>query len=103
MARLLVLYNQPTDAAAFDSYYSQSHLPLARQIPGLRSLITSANPPTALAGAAPYLIAELNFDSMTDLQAGLASPQGQAAAGDLANFAHSGATLLAYETCAQHE
>ena len=29
MATLMVLYNKPTDAAAFDSYYCSKHLPLA--------------------------------------------------------------------------
>jgi uncharacterized protein (TIGR02118 family) len=51
----------------------------------------------ALAGSAPYLVAILNFDSMADLSAALASPEGQAAAADLPNFASGGATLLIYD------
>ena len=98
MAKLLVLYNQSADPAAFDSYYHQTHVPIANKIPGLRSYLVSAQPPRALAGAAPHLVAELIFDSMADLEAALVSPEGQAAAADLANFAHAGATLLAYET-----
>jgi uncharacterized protein (TIGR02118 family) len=46
----------------------------------------------------PYLIAELEFDSMEALQAGMASPEGQAAAGDVANFAQAGVTVLVYDT-----
>lgn len=34
---------------------------------------------------------------MADVNAALASPEGQAAAGDLANFASGGATLLIYD------
>lgn len=99
MARILVQYNQPADPAAFDSYYASVHTPLAKMIPGLRSLTISDGAVALLAGgSAPYLVAQLDFDTMADLQAGLASPEGQATAGDLANFAQAGVTLVAYET-----
>ena len=98
MAQVLVLYNTPTDSKAFDSYYHNTHIPIAKKIPGLRSYSISSGPVQALSGSAPYLVAILNFDSMADVQAALASPEGQAAAGDLPNFASGGATLLIYET-----
>ena len=99
MARILVLYNQPADPAAFDRYYFETHTPLALKIPGLQRLTVSDGPVTLLAGgAAPYLVAQLDFASMADLQAALASPEGQTTAGDLANFAQAGVTLLAMET-----
>jgi uncharacterized protein (TIGR02118 family) len=50
-----------------------------------------------MAGTAPHLVAELEFDTMADLQAGMASPEGQAAAADLQNFAPD-PTVLVYET-----
>ena len=37
MAKLFGIYQQPADAAAFDKYYFESHVPLAKTIPGLRS------------------------------------------------------------------
>jgi uncharacterized protein (TIGR02118 family) len=98
MPQLLVLYNTPADTAAFDSYYRQTHIPLAKKIPGLRSYSISNGPVQALAGNAPYLIAVLTFDSMADIDAAIASPEGQAAAADLANFASGGATLLIYDS-----
>ena len=98
MAQVLVLYNTPVDPAAFDRYYRQTHIPLAQKIPGLRSYSISHGPVQALAGNAPYLVAILTFDSMADLGAALASPEGQAAAADLPNFASGGATLLTYES-----
>jgi len=98
MAQVLVLYNAPADPAAFDRYYQETHIPLARKIPGLRSYSISNGPVQALAGSAPYLVAILNFDSMADLSAALASPEGQAAAADLPNFASGGATLLIYDS-----
>ena len=98
MTQLLVLYNTPQDPAAFDRYYQDTQIPIAKKIPGLRSYTISNGPVQALAGTAPYMIATLSFDSMADLQAALASAEGQAAAADVANFATGGATLLAHDT-----
>lgn len=99
-AKMLVLYNRPTDPTAFDTYYAEKHTPLAKKIPGLRSFIVSTGKIVAPDGTpSPYhQIAELIFDSMADLQAGLASPEGRAAAGDLRNFAGAGVSLTVYET-----
>src|ERR1700730_17054714 len=80
MAQLLVIYNTPPDTAAFDSHYSQTHIPLAHKIPGLRASVLRKGPVQALAGIAPHLVAILHFDSLADLNAALASPEGQAAA-----------------------
>lgn len=98
MANLLVLYNTPADPAAFDSYYQQTHIPLANKIPGLRSYTVNDGPVQAIAGSAPYLVATFTFDSMADINAALVSPEGQAAAADLPNFASAGATLLIFES-----
>jgi len=98
MAQVLVIYNTPADPAAFDRYYHQTHIPLAKKIPGLRSYQINNGPVQALAGSAPHLIAILTFDSMADISAALVSPEGQAAAADLPNFASSGATLLICDT-----
>ena len=98
MTQLLVLYNTPKNPAAFETYYQQTHIPIAKKMPGLRSYTISKGAVQALAGTAPHLIATLVFDSMTDLQSALASAEGQAAAADVANFATGGATLLIHET-----
>jgi uncharacterized protein (TIGR02118 family) len=98
MARLLVLYNQPADPAAFDRYYFHTHVPIAKKIPGLMSYTVSAGKPAMVAGSvSPYLIAELDFANMAALQAAMASPEGQAAAADVAKFATGGVTLLVYD------
>jgi uncharacterized protein (TIGR02118 family) len=97
MTRVLAIYNQPADPAKFDAHYYGTHIPLARKIPGLRGMRLSASKPVALAGTAPYLVAELDFDSMAAFQSAMASPEGQATAADVANYAQAGVTLLAYE------
>jgi uncharacterized protein (TIGR02118 family) len=41
-----------------------------------------------------YLIAELGFDSLEDLQGGMESDAGQAAVADVPNFAGAGVTMF---------
>ena len=98
MTRLLVLYNQPADPAAFDKYYSEKHLPIFRKVSGVRSMVFSSGPPRAIAGTAPHLIVAITFASMVDFERALNSPEGQAAKSDLANFAQAGVTILVYDT-----
>ena len=48
-----------------------------------------------LGGRSPYhLIAVLSFDSVADVQAALTSPEGQATAADIGNFATGGVDIL---------
>ena len=99
MATLVVLYNKPADTAAFDSYYFGKHIPLAKKIPGLRRYEVSEGPVVTPEGPSPYhLVAFLSFDSLTAIGAAFASPEGQAAAADLKNFAQAGASLLMSDT-----
>ncbi|WMT78024.1 EthD family reductase [Bradyrhizobium sp. Ash2021] len=99
MAKVLVLYKTPTDPAAFDKYYAAIHIPLAKQIPGLKRYDVSTGVVRTPAGpSGVHLAAELNFDSLDALAAGMASPQGQAAAADLPNFATGGVDLYLYDS-----
>ena len=98
MAKLVVTYGTPADPAAFDTYYHEQHVPLAKAMPGLREYRVSSGPIATPAGPADaYLIATLDFDDMAALGAALASPEGQAAAADVGNFATGGATLMMFD------
>ncbi len=101
MAKLVVLYKTPTDAAAFDKYYSETHIPIAKKIPGLRHYEVSRG--SVASPAAPsgvHLVATLTFDNMAAIQAAFASPEGQAAGADVQRFATGGADMLMFETAA---
>jgi uncharacterized protein (TIGR02118 family) len=99
MAKLLALYKKPADPAAFDAYYFSRHVPLAKSIKQLRRYEVSEGPIATPAGpAAIHLAAVLTFDSIADIQQGLASPEGQATAADLANFASAGVELLFFDS-----
>jgi uncharacterized protein (TIGR02118 family) len=103
MIQLIVLYGHPQDPAAFDRHYREVHAPLAKQIPGLKGFMSTK--PTSLTQQEPspyYLIAQLYFEHMGALQAALQSAEGQATAGDLANFATGGATLVVGEVEVYH-
>ena len=97
MAQVLVLYNTPADSAAFDRHYHEVHIPLAKKLPGLRSYVINNGPIAFISGEPPYLVAQLTFDSMSDIRAAIASPEGKTAAADLPNFAGAGVTLLLVE------
>ena len=99
MARLIALYKKPADPAKFDKYYFATHVPIAKNVPGLRRYEISDGGVSGVGGESPYhLAAILTFDSMADLQKGLTSPEGGATAADLANFAQAGVDLLMFES-----
>jgi uncharacterized protein (TIGR02118 family) len=91
---LTVCYGHPADPAAFDAYYTSTHVPLAEKIPGMTSF--TYRHCDSLDGSQPpyYLLAELSFASQEALNAGMASPEGQAAGADVPNFADGGATMF---------
>lgn len=98
MATLLVLYKTPVDPAAFDRYYVETHIPLAKKLPGLRRYRVSKGAVASPAGASNvYLVATLIFDSVAAIQAAFGAPEGAAAGGDLPNFATGGADLLIFD------
>lgn len=99
MARIVALYSTPTDPAAFDEYYETTHMDFAQKIPGLRSVELSKGPVVTAAGGASYhRVGTLRFDSWDDLQKAVASPEGQATAADVMNFATGGVTMLFFDT-----
>ena len=99
MADVVVLYKTPKDAAAFDKYYVETHIPLAKKLPGLRKYTVSKGPVATPAGpSAFHLIATLSFDSMAAIGAAFASPEGKATAADVPKFASGGVEMHFSET-----
>jgi uncharacterized protein (TIGR02118 family) len=100
MAKVFAMYRTPADPAAFDRYYFETHVPIATKLPGLRGYDVTRGSVSGLDGTpAPYhLIATLTFDSRAAIEAALASPEGQATAADLANFAAAGVDLYYAES-----
>ncbi len=83
MAQMIVIYKTPRNPAAFDRHYFEVHVPLARQLPGLRKLETNRGPIISLYGARDaHLVATLHFDSLCDINAAFMSECGRACAAD---------------------
>ena len=99
MAHVVVMYKTPKDTAAFDKYYSEIHIPLAKKIPGLRKFEVSKGAVGTPAGPSGFhLIATLHFDDMAAVKAGFGSPEGKAAGADVAKFATGGADMIMFDT-----
>ena len=94
MPRLIVLYNTPEDTDAFDAHYRDVHMPIVSRYPNLRD--TRLSKLAGVAGREPafYLMAEMVFDSASDLDEAIMSEAGAASAKDLRNFAGAGATMF---------
>ncbi len=97
-ALVTVIYNTPTDSAAFESYYSATHLPLVvagqQEIGFVRADLTRFASNLDGSPPAKYRQAELCFNSMDDLKKGVATPAFKKVGDDLGNFATGGLTAL---------
>ena len=99
MAELVVLYKTPKDAAAFDKYYFETHVPLAKKLPGLKKYAVSKGPVATPGGPSQFhLIAILTFDSMSDMQKAFGSAEGKATAADVPKFATGGVEMQMFDT-----
>jgi uncharacterized protein (TIGR02118 family) len=97
MASMVVIYRTPKDPAAFDAHYLSVHVPLAKQLPGLRKYEVSQRPILTPAGdPEPYLVATLQFDDLAALRRAFATPEGRACAADRRVLAPDDADLQMY-------
>ena len=95
MIRLLVLYGHPTDPAAFDRYYEEAHIPIAKRMKGLIKWTIGKVQGTPGDEPPPYYyVADLYMESREEFERLLASPEGQAAVADVPNYATGGVTFL---------
>jgi uncharacterized protein (TIGR02118 family) len=92
--KVVVLYGQPADPAAFDEHYFNVHLPLCAKIPGLERTET-AKLVAALDGgeASFYRLTELYFPDADTMGAAMGGPEGQATNADFAAIAPEGTRL----------
>src|ERR1700728_4557293 len=99
MARLVVMYKTTKNSAASDSYYRDTHIPLAKKLPGLRKYQVSQGAVATPAGPSGlYLVAVLTFDSMAAAQNAFGSAEGKATTADVPKFASGGADIMFFDT-----
>ena len=93
--KLVVLYTQPEDHAAFDEHYLSVHMPMASKLPGLQRAETGTFTAALDGGEQTYYrIAELYFADQDALNAAFGSPEGATTAGDYGEIAPPGSRLL---------
>jgi uncharacterized protein (TIGR02118 family) len=94
MWAVTVIYNTPKDAAAFEKYYAEKHLPLVQRLQKEIGFTRATLVKFArnIDGSAPafYRQAHLWFSSEEALKQGMATTAFAAVADDLANFATGG-------------
>lgn len=97
MFRITVHYHHPDDPETFLEHYRSTHAPLAAKLPGLRSYGWGRT--TTFDGSKPehFLVAVMEWDGRDECAAAFASPEGQAAQADMANFAGAGADVNFHE------
>src|SRR5690625_4946352 len=97
MHKLVVLYSEPEDPDAFIEYYTTKHLPLAAKLPGMLSWRYSIEISDSPDSKAPYFaIFEAEFEDAKSFRSAMSSPEGQAVAADVPNYATGGATIIDY-------
>jgi uncharacterized protein (TIGR02118 family) len=96
MHKVVVLYPPQPNPERFRAYYEETHLPLARKLPGLMAMRHTFDVATP-GGESPYsCVFEAEFADGAALGAAMGSPEGQAVAGDVPNFAEVPPTLIIY-------
>lgn len=98
MHKIVVLYPKPTDPDHFRDYYANTHIPLAKELPGLKAIRYSMDV-QGLGGESPYFcVAELDFEDAAAMGQALGSEQGKKVAADVGNYATGGVTMVHYDT-----
>jgi uncharacterized protein (TIGR02118 family) len=101
MAGLVAIYKKPADVEAFERHYFETHIPLAKKMPGFRKYEVSSGPISVLTGPTDvYLIGTVYFDDLEAMQKAFASPEGRACAADRQAFApnDTGVQIFTFDT-----
>ena len=97
-AKIIVLFGKPKDPQLFDKQYWEEHVPIAKQMPGLRKYAVHkvVSPP----GREPayYQVVELEFDDMDSLKNATRSQAGKESGQHGAKIATGGITFLYTES-----
>lgn len=95
MAKLIAMYKHPENKEEFDNHYFNVHVPITAKMPGLGDMKVTKFTGSPMGGESEYyLMCEMYFDTLEDLQQALRSPEGKATAKDLMGFASDLFTLM---------
>jgi uncharacterized protein (TIGR02118 family) len=85
--KITITFGPPSDPAAFERHYVETHAPLVRDLPGLRAY-EFGRALTNFDGSEPeaFWVVSLTFDDAEAMHASFASPAGQKTTADMPNF-----------------
>lgn len=93
--KLTVIYDNPTDAEAFEKHYQDVHVPLVGKLAGVTKVETAKVFPKEDGSPTPaYRTADIYFADYDSASAALATPEGQALAQDAMSLGSAGVKLL---------
>ena len=98
MAKIIVLFGKPTDPELFDKQYWQDHVPMAKQMPGLKKYTVHKVVGAPRGDPVYYQVAELEFENMDNLKSALASQAGRDSGRHSVKIATGGITFLYTES-----
>jgi uncharacterized protein (TIGR02118 family) len=94
MVKLVALFKKTENSEEFDALFSETAIPLLRQIPGLLRLEITSVTGAAFGESKFHLMAELYFSDRSTLDTAMASKQGKAVARGLLQFATDVSSLF---------
>ncbi len=97
VAKLIVLYSEIKDPKKFDEHYRNVHLPLAKEIPGVRKIIVSKVKGVAVGNANYYQVVEVYFDNIGSLKNATQSNEAKSAIKDALSLDPNVTILVAEE------
>ncbi|WP_096201959.1 EthD family reductase [Bacillus sp. FJAT-45350] len=94
MLKLIALYKEPADKAAFDDHYFNVHAPLTAKIPGLRKMEVTKIVGSPMGKTDYYLQCEMYYDNMDAFKEAMKTDEAKASGKDVMSFAGDIVTLL---------
>ena len=93
-----MLFGKPNDPSEFDEKYWKEHVPIAKQMPGLRKYTVNKVIGAPRGEPAYYQILELEFESMDALKKAIESTPGRESGRHGVKLATGGITFLYAES-----
>ena len=98
MARIIVLFGRPKDPDLFDKQYWDEHVPMAKQMPGLKKYTVHKIIGAPRGDPAYYQVVEMEFDNMDSLKRAIESQAGKDSGRHSVKIATGGITFLYAES-----
>ncbi len=98
MAKIIVLFSKPKDVELFEQEYWKDHVPMAKQMPGVKKYTVNKIVGAPRGEPAYYQMVELEFDNMDSLKKALDSQAGKDSGRHSLKIATGGITFMYAES-----